>query len=75
MTTEQIETYEYCKKYLAKLEQYGKDLPFKTQEFGCGSGRPSIEYDLENIHKAMHNAVFIAMHAAKEKVEKIIKDL
>lgn len=75
MTKEQIEIYEYGKKYLLKLEDYKKNLPFKSQEFGCGSGRPSIEFQLENIHKIMYEAVFNAMHSAGESVNKIIEEL
>lgn len=75
MTKEQIETYEYCKKYLAKLEEYSKKLPFSSQEFGCGSGRPSIEYNLEKVHQTMHTEVFNAMQKAKDTCNKIIEKL
>lgn len=75
MTKEQIETYEYCKKYLVKLEEYSKSLPFKSQEFGCGSNRPNIEYNLEKVHQSMHTVVFNAMQEAKDMVNKIIDKL
>jgi len=75
MEIEQIEIYEYCKKYLKKLDTYTETLPFKSQEFGCGSKQPNIEYELENIHKKMYSEVFNAMHNANKKVNEIIKNI
>lgn len=75
MTKEQIEIYEYCKKYLGKLATYKEKLPFKSQEFGCGSSRPKIEFELENIHKDIYAQISKAMADANTKVEKIIEDL
>lgn len=73
MTKEQIEIYEYCKKHIEDVEAC--KLPFNSQKYGCSSGRPSIEYDLENIHKEMWSKVFNAMGDAKEKIRNIIKEL
>lgn len=75
MTAKQIQTYEYCKKYLAKLEGHVANLPFKSQEFGCGSTSPIIEHSLEKIHKEMYEAVFHAIWSAQQEVDKIIADL
>ncbi len=75
MTPEQIETYEYCKKYLGKLKEYREKLPFGSQEFGCSSKSPKIEHNLERIHKDMWEKIFTIMNETQIKVNKIIEKL
>lgn len=56
MTQEQIDTYEFCKKYLSELQKMKKDFN-KPQMFGCSSGCPNIERELEFIHKSLNNDI------------------
>ena len=75
MTKDQIEKWEYCNEYMQTLETYKKNLPFGIQNYGCGTGRPSIEFTLEKIHKEMYNKIQQAMKEATNEVQKIIEEI
>lgn len=75
MTGEQVQKYEYCKKYLENLEAWKKKLPFGCQNFGCGSGSPSIEFALQNAHSKMHQGVLKSIEETIDFVEQIIDEL
>ena len=75
MTKEQIENYEYCKRYRTKLNEWTEKLPFTFQHHGCSSQSPRIEHELERIHREMYEAVTIAMKTAMEQVELKVKSI
>jgi hypothetical protein len=74
MTKEQIEQYEYCKKYLALIKEWKGKLPFGIQQYGCGSNAPKLEHTLESIHKGMHTKVMEAIEEAASKVQILIDE-
>lgn len=75
MTKEQIQTYEYCNKYLSDLRAYKEKLPYSFQKFGCGSQSPAIEHQLERYHRKMYDDTLKSIEAAIYSVEKIIEAL
>ena len=75
MTDKQITRYEYCKKYLSYLNKWKNELPFKIQQFGCGSGQPSIEYELEEIHNTMYNDIIDIIKEVIVEVEVKIEEI
>ena len=72
MTKEQITKFEYCKNHLECISDWKERLPFKIQQYGCGSSAPSIEYTLEKIHREMFEKVRVTMDEANDKVQEII---
>ena len=75
MTEDQVQTYEYCTKYLKFIKDNKEQLPFKYQHHGCGSQQPSIEHGLERVHVEMYKGIIAAINEAEEKVKKIIEKL
>lgn len=75
MTSNQITTYEYCKNHIECIDGWVSKLPFAVQKYGCGTGQPSIEYKLEDIHREMHKEVLLAIMKAKGKIQQIVEDL
>ena len=75
MNKKEIEKYEYCKKHLGFIEEIKNKIPFGIQKYGCGTGRPNIEYSLEKIHNKMYEDVFKAIAEAKETIEKIVEEI
>ena len=75
MTQEQIKKYEYCKEYLEKLKGFKEKLPFTRQQYGCGSGRPNIEYQLERLHQEMHEELVASINNTINKVQEIVKEI
>ena len=75
MTKKEIEKYEYCKSHIEFVEECKKRLTFGFQKYGCGSGRPSIEYRLEDIHREMYEKVIKAINDAKNEAQKIINSI
>ena len=75
MTEDQIQTYEYCTKYLKFIKDSKEQLPFKYQHHGCGSRQPSIEYELERVHVEMYKGIIAEINEAEYKVKKIIEKL
>lgn len=72
MTKEEVEKYEYCKAHIGFVEGCKKGLTFGVQKYGCGSGRPNIEYMLEEVHRKMYEKVIEAMNEARDEAQKII---
>ena len=72
MTKNQIETYEKCKKHLASINGWIEKIPYNVQMYGCGTGSPSIDFTLDNIHAEMYNSVLKDMNDAKDKIQAII---
>lgn len=75
MTPEQIEKYEYCKNHLTFISESKKLMPFKFQKYGCSSNCPSIENQLENIHRKMYEKINDAIAEASTKVNDIIDSI
>lgn len=75
MTKEQIEIYEYCIRYKKELKLWKEKSPFKVQHHGCGSGVPTIEHQLEEIHRKMYAAINNAIHQAEKDVNAIIEKI
>ncbi|TDD77119.1 hypothetical protein [Flavobacterium caseinilyticum] len=75
MTKEQVEIYEYCKKHLEELEIESKNSTFKRQKYGCGTGSPTITFNLERINQDMYSEIFEAVNKAKNSIQKIIDEL
>lgn len=75
MTEQQTVVYDYCKEYLKCLTQYKEKIPFAIQKYGCGSGRPSIEFTLDNLHAEMYKKTIRAICDTEGKVKKIIEEL
>lgn len=70
MNAEQIERYEYCKKYLDTMAKW--TLPFSWQMYGCGSQSPNIEHELQKIHGDMYNKIAAAIGETKNKIQEKI---
>ena len=75
MTAEQIQRYEYCTEYLKCLKQYKEKIPFAIQKYGCGTGRPSIEFTLDNMHAEMYRKVHKSIDDTIDSVQKIIEKI
>lgn len=75
MTKEQITKYEYCKKHIEFINWCKKELPFGVQKYGCGTGRPNIECDLEKIHQEMYHKIVNAIDEAETTVQNIMDDI
>ena len=73
MTEQQTVAYDYCKEYLKCLDGYKKQIPFGVQKYGCGTGRPSIEYKLDSIHAEMYDKVLGAICETESIVKQIIE--
>lgn len=75
MTDEQITRYKYCESYLNDLNIWKNKLPFKIQQFGCGSSQPAIEFELEKLHRSMFEKIRTVMnntiHDVKKKIDEI----
>ena len=75
MTEQQTVSYEYCADYLKCLAQWKEKLPFRIQKYGCGTGAPSIEYKLEELHRKMFESVIRSIDITSRDVKEIIKEL
>jgi len=75
MTEFQITKYEYCKEHLNLLEKWKKNLPFSIQQYGCGSGQPSVEFALEEIHRDMFTNIRDLMDGATVKIQEMIDQI
>lgn len=72
MTDNQVQKYEYCKKYLIFLNSVRKEIPIQYQNYGCGRNAPNIEHHLEKIHNKMYEGIFGAIKRAENEVNEII---
>lgn len=75
MTGAQIQTYEYCKKYLADIDSYIEKLPIPIQKYGCSSGSPQIEHQLEKLHRKMRDEILDVLVCAKAQIQSKIDNL
>ena len=75
MTKEDVVKYEYCKKHLDFLETIKEKMPFKQQKYGCGGGRPNIEYTLEKTHNEMYSEIIESIAKTRKVIEKIIEEI
>lgn len=75
MTEQQITTYEYCTEYLKCIKTYKEKIPFGIQKYGCGTGRPSIEFTLDNMHAEMYRKVIAAICETEDRVRQIIEKI
>lgn len=75
MTGTQIQTYKYCKKYLADINSYIEKLPIPTQKYGCSSLSPKIEHQLEELHRQMRKDVLNILVCAMSQVQSKIDNL
>ena len=75
MTLNQIQTYELCKSYISSIKTFKEKLPFNHQIFGCRSGCPKAEVEINEIHRKMHSKVIEIMNKAEDEVQSIINKL
>jgi len=75
MTREQITKFEYCSKHLLMIQEWKEKLPFSVKQYGCGTGRPNIEYTLEHTHNDMYSDVIAAISKAEYIVNNIIENI
>jgi hypothetical protein len=75
MTESDELVYNYCKEHLDFLKKCKKDMPFVIQKYGCGSGMPNIEHNLERLHRNMYKEVMDAISKTEKAIESIIKKI
>jgi hypothetical protein len=77
MTQEQIIKYTYCEKYMKQLESKMEAVEeaFPSQNFGCSSGSPTIEYTLEKIHRKTYDSIRLSIRDAMKEVQTIIDSI
>lgn len=75
MTKEDITKYEYCKKHLDYLQGLMDKFPVEQQKYGCGTGRPNIEYQLQKIHQNMYSQIFVALECARDEINMIVEKI
>lgn len=77
MTQEQITKYTYCEKYMKQLESKMEAIEkvFPIQNYGCGTGSPSIEYILEEVNRKTHRAIMSSIRDAMKEVQTIIDSI
>lgn len=69
MTEEKIQTYEYCKEHIKKIDGFKEKLPFGVQVYGCGTGSPRIEFELEELHREMYRSIITIIDETRAKIQ------
>ena len=75
MTDYQIETYNYCRKYLERLKGWEDNFAIDSQQFSCSQSSPNIESQLQSIHSDMMKDFDYAFNRAISNVKNIITEL
>lgn len=75
MTDTDIEKFKMCEEFLSYIRNSKGSKPVKQQKYGCGTGRPPIEFTLEKVNRNMYNSIMKVFDDAEKEVKEIISGI